>query len=691
MNTDGARPPTTKRPVARGGDQSWLVYAAVSLVGLVVGVGSFILANAPTEAIRDDIAAAVKAETGRELSVSGGASFHLFPSPGLNLRDVTLAAPAGMGGGPTLAIAELDVTVAPWALLAGRIEVQRVTIRRPVLDLRIDAAGRRSWDRAELAPVGRVRLADAGGSRNDASPAAPEAGRQRPPHVKVGSVDIEGARVSFRDDRYAKSAEIERIDGRLTLDPAEGPARISGTMVAAGEAVGFEASLGSVDGLIRKTEQPLVLHLKGAPLEMTLEGKLRVDQEIGFGGHIVARSPSARQLIGWLGTRLPPSGGFGPLTFSGDLRVEGPALSLSDGAATLDGATANGDIAVDTRGARPHVTARLGVSRLDLDLYSALAGEVPANPSGGTRGDDASRVKGFVGRAGWSEEPIDTTLLGLVDGQANLRLGGLKVRGIDAGAAAATVTLEGKRLVWRLEKADLYSGEVRGTVSADASTVPLRLMVDLSGTGISMQPLLRDGAAFDWLAGKGNVVVKLRGEGASERDVVASLAGGVDVDLADGAIVGFNVAKVLRGIGQGRFGDFDRVASERTDFSEMKAHFAVANGVASNQDLKVVSPLLRVSGAGKIELTERRIDYTARPRLVASLTGQGSTEPQGETAKGLEIPVRITGSLDKPDIHADVAGILKDPDKTIEAVKEIGRQLGGKKTGDFLDKLFGKR
>lgn len=691
MSTDDARPPTNKRPAAAGGDQPWLVYAAVVLVGLVVGVGSFILANAPTEAIRDDIAAAVKAETGRDLSVSGGASFHLLPSPGLTLRDVTLAAPAGMGGGPTLAIPELSVTVAPWPLLAGRVEVQRVTVRRPVLDLRVDASGRRSWDRAEFVPAGRVRLADAGVSRNDASPTSPEGGRERLAGVKVASVDIEGASVRFRDDRYAKSAEIERIDGRLTLDPADGPARISGTMVAGGEAVGFEASLGSVDGLIRKTEQPLALHLKGAPLEMMLEGKLRVDQEIGFGGHVEARSPSTRQLLAWLGTKLPPSRGFGPLTFSGDLKVEGPALSLSDGAVTLDGATARGDIAVDTRGARPRVTARLGVSRLDLDLYSALAGEAPAAPGSATGAGDGSRVKGFTGRAGWSEEPIDTTLLGLIDGQASLRLGGLKVRGIDAGAADATVTLEGKRLVWRLEKADLYSGEVRGTVSADASTAPLRLKVDLSGTGIAMLPLLRDGAAFDWLAGKGNVVVMLRGEGASERDMIASLAGGIDVDLADGAIVGFNVAKLLRGIGQGRIGDFDRVASERTDFSEMKAHFAVANGVASNQDLKVVSPLLRVSGAGKVELTERRIDYTARPRLVASLTGQGASEPQGEPAKGLELPVRITGSWDKPDIHADVAGILKDPDKTIEAVKEIGRQLGGKKTGDFLDKLFGKR
>lgn len=681
------RPPARQRPGTRS-PPAWLVYGAMVVVGVVIGAVAFAAVNAPGDIIRDEIAAAVRAETGRELTFSSAPSFSFFPSPGLVLRNATLSPPHGMKGAPTATIHEIAVEVRLWPLLRQRVEMQRIVLRKPVLDLRIDAQGRRSWDQASSISPARVRLAEAGTTRTDATPTRGRRIEKALDRVEVGEVAIEGATVRFADERRGTSGQLDAVDARVTFPPGEGPARLKGTLLAAGEPVRFEATLGSLDGLIRQQPETLDVVVSSAPLDVRFNGSVHVRPELALAGRIESKSPSARDLVRWLGTALPPSRGFGALAFSGDIGVDGPRSRLSNATVTMDGATANGDIATDVSGPRPRVKAVLSVSALDLDAYAALAPEAPA--AGGGNAGGATKVKGYTRRAGWSEQPIDTTLMGLVDGEAHLTLGGLKLHEMKLGRTTAALTLADKRLTWRIEEAQVYSGKVRGTVVTDASSRPVKVAIDLAADDVSALPLLTDAAGFDWISGRGKVRVSLRGQGDSERAIVAGLAGTTDMSFADGAIVGFNAAKILRGLGRGQLSDFERVPTERTDFSEMAARFVIKDGVASNDDLRLVSPLVRVGGAGRILLESREIDYTMRPRLVASLTGQGAREKPADGTKGLEVPIRITGPWDAPSINADVGEILKDPDKAVEAVKEIGRALGGKKAGDFLDKLFGK-
>ncbi len=664
-----------------------LLYGGVVLLGLVLGAGAFIAASAPTDIIREEVAAAVRAETGRELVVSGAASFSLLPSPGIVLRDVSLSAPPGMNGPPTASIPELAVSVRLWPLIQRRVEMARLVLRHPILDLRIDASGRRSWDHALAGDSRRVRLADAGTTLTDAGQRRAEKAKRALEKVSVGEIAIEGGTIRISDERRGTSAELAAIHATIRPAPENGPARLSGTLLASGEPVGFDGSLGSIEGFIQQRAEPLTLSVTSAPLATSFTGQVRLGKELDLEGRIEAKSPSARDLVRWLGTRLPPSRGFGALDFNGNVSARGHRVALAGMAASLDGATARGDVAVDTSRVRPSVVARLDVSALNLDLYTALEGE--RAQTGGAPGA-GPKVKGYSRREGWSEQPFDTTLLGLVDGEADLQLGGLQIQGIKAGRSAAKLTLANRRLTWRLDEAEVYGGKVRGSVTSDVSGGPLSIGVDLAADGVAMEPLLKDAAQFDWVAGNGKLTITLSGQGTNERDLVSSLTGDIDVGVGDGAIVGFNVAKILRGLGQGRIADFERVPGERTDFSEMAARFVVKGGVAENQDLRLVSPLLRVSGTGRVLLLDRQIDYTLKPRLVASLSGQGSSD-SGGTKAGIEVPVKVTGPWGAPSLHADIEGLLKDPDKTIDAVRELGRQLGGKKTGDFLDKLFGKK
>src|SRR5687768_12338903 len=63
-----------------------LLYGGVALLCLAVGAGTFFIMSPPTELIRREIIAGVKRETGRDLTIGGGASFTIFPAVGLRLN-----------------------------------------------------------------------------------------------------------------------------------------------------------------------------------------------------------------------------------------------------------------------------------------------------------------------------------------------------------------------------------------------------------------------------------------------------------------------------------------------------------------------------------------------------------------------------------------------------------------------------
>ena len=75
-----------------------------------------------------------------------------------------------------------------------------------------------------------------------------------------------------------------------------------------------------------------------------------------------------------------------------------------------------------------------------------------------------------------------------------------------------------------------------------------------------------------------------------------------------------------------------------------------------------------------------------RPKLVASLQGQKGKEDMS----GLEIPVRITGSWDKPSIQPDLKGILANPEKVVDTVKQLGKKFKGKNANEIANELLGK-
>jgi AsmA protein len=163
--------------------------------------------------------------------------------------------------------------------------------------------------------------------------------------------------------------------------------------------------------------------------------------------------------------------------------------------------------------------------------------------------------------------------------------------------------------------------------------------------------------------------------------------------IADGAVRGVNIGRLLRearaalAVTQGQSRTPAR-AVEETDFTELAATLAIAAGKVRNDDLAAKSPLLRITGAGEVDLVRQEVDYLLTATVVETRTGQGGKEL--EDLAGIPIPVRISGPFAKLTYRPDLRGVVK---KRAESAvqkrlqKEIDKRLGDKMPEDLRRNL----
>ncbi|MGH6949014.1 MAG: AsmA family protein, partial [Kiloniellales bacterium] len=297
-----------------------------------------------------------------------------------------------------------------------------------------------------------------------------------------------------------------------------------------------------------------------------------------------------------------------------------------------------------------------------------LPPEAEAESGGGQSAEPGSGGGGA--ESDWSDEPIDLAALKLADADLAFSAGAIKVRKIAIGKSVLTVKLNEGLLTADLSEMALYEGGGKGKVTLDGSKATPAVQANFDLADVQAQPLLRDAADMEKLLGTMNGKIAVTAQGKSQRELVSSLDGDGAITVLDGAIKGINIAAMLRSISVSalREGFSD---SEQTDFAELSGTFQIADGIATNNDLKMDAPLLRLTGKGTVNLPERTIDYRLEPKAVASIEGQGGAEDLA----GIMIPFRVAGPWSSPSFTPDIGGALKeqikDPSKLKEKLKDL--------------------
>ncbi|WP_022720275.1 AsmA family protein [Rhodopseudomonas sp. B29] len=354
------------------------------------------------------------------------------------------------------------------------------------------------------------------------------------------------------------------------------------------------------------------------------------------------------------------------LAAKAELRRRGPLLQINNLSGSLGDGTFNGWASADL-GGKPQVKLDLDFSRLELP-----ASRRPAPPPG----------------APWSDARFDLTGLNYVD--AELRLSAAE---FDAGAVhLAPVALDAKLsngvLGAQTSQLGAYGGTATGRIVIDASgRVPaLTLSGDLDG--IRALPLLRAATDFDRLDGKLQAKLALQASGDSLRGLMTTLSGTTFVTVRDGQIRGVNVAGMIRSLISSPLDGWQQSRDEVTDLTQLAASFRLDQGKAQTSDLTLAGPLVRMTGAGTIDVAAKTLALKVEPKLVLTTQGQTPQAGQSETAQpiGFGIPVVIEGPWASPRIFPDTAGILDDPAAAYARLRQVGKGLfgvlGGKSGAD---------
>ena len=187
---------------------------------------------------------------------------------------------------------------------------------------------------------------------------------------------------------------------------------------------------------------------------------------------------------------------------------------------------------------------------------------------------------------------------------------------------------------------------------------------------------------MDVLSGIGQLDANISTTGKSTADFVKNLSGSYNAEVANGAIKGINLPKLLRSAQEAlTTGKLPAALSpdEETDFSSMALKGDIASGTAAIQSFQLLSPYPRAEATGSIDLFNQTLDIRFRPRAVTSSNGQG-----GDVGvNGFGIPLRVQGSWFKikgsldMDYLGDIAKQQLGQKLQDEVSNRLGSELGG--------------
>lgn len=684
------------------GPLKWIAAVLGVVVLLVVSAAILLPILIDPNDHKPEIIAQVKERTGRDLRIDGDIALSVFPWIGVELGKVELSNATGFDNPVFASTDKVSIRVKLLPLFSKRLEMDTVTIHGLNLNLARDGGGRNNWDDLAKAGQGQGESdTDSGGG------ASPPSGSKGSPDgsaaaaLAIGGLDIDDANLTWHDATKNQSLEVrklnlqtgaisagEPVDLSLELDVQVGEPAISGHITARGRLdYDQDRQIARVDDLRIESkfsgetlpggsarvalgadiihdgaENSLVIEeLELEAEDMKLTGQMRVANTHTVPeaeGSIRIAEFNPKKLHGVFSdvsieTRDPKALTRASLeaTIGGNpnqLFVEPLTIRLDD--STISGEVSVPDIKTQA------LRFELALDAIDADRYMAPEAE---KSEGAAPGTTSAATAGTPGTAATGAAEIPKEALRKLDVIGQMNIGKLKASNLNL--SDVNVRINAKDGLIRLNPVDakLYDGTYAGNITVDARGKRLRTSVDENLAGVLAGPLLKDLQGQDRITGKANVNIAMKSVGETADEVKKSLNGSADFVFTDGAINGVNVARMIREA-------YARIkgaklppeeAEQKTDFSEVRGSVHVSNGIATNNDFTMSTPLLRVNGKGTANLPAETVDYRVQATVVKTLKGQGGEEL--DDLVGIPIPIHVTGRAADPKYALDTEALAQ--------------------------------
>jgi len=635
-----------------------LFTALVLILGLAIAVLVFAPGLIPASTYKPQIESAASSALGREVTMAGDIRFSFFPRLEVLVQDVTVDNADWASADKLASISELGLGLELMPLLSGELVLQEFTLSDPVINLETDASGRNNWDFAGAA---------------DSSPSG-------------GSVDSQGAESQGAAVQDIRLGDVQLINGRITQTTPAGTEVYDNINVA----VGLESldSPMSVNGSLSYQNTPITLGLDlSNPRSVTDGGASDVDVKLrsdliraSFAGTIENKIEDLN-LLGDVDLDVPSVAKFiqvfigsdegvahlEALSLAGKVNANGARADFQSVVLGLADMTGRGDLAVQYSSAKPYAEGALAFDTLDFNKLIGLSDSVGAAGSSGQQG--ASGSQGGAGQteaAGgdWSTEPIDFSALRSFNADLNLSADKLFFQDLKFSQSDLVLNARDGLITADLQKVNLYDGSGSGVLKVDARKNNAIIESNFTLDNLLTLPFLADAVGLDRLEGLGSFSYNVTTRGRNEKQLVRNLSGSSKLNVIDGAWTGVNLAEMSRTV-QGflnRNNDDENAGqdsvgnNEKTDFSELGATFNISKGIVQNTDFTMLSPFVRVTGDGNVNLLNQSVDFRLRPKFVGSAAGQGGDLD----LSGVTVPIIVEGPISNIRYRADLGSALQE-------------------------------
>lgn len=602
----------------------FLKWFFVAILGLVAALVLYITLIFDPNDFKPQIVDVVKDKTGRLLVISSDLSWTFFPRLGIKLGGITLSNPEGFENAAMVSINEVVAEVALMPLLKKEVEISQLNLDGLTLALETQKDGRTSFD-------GLTGQASDSAQPQSSNVATSSATLSK---LDIGGISITNTKISHFDHQ-TNTTQVLSLKaltlGRFQLD--------------------HFATL----------HYELSASLPDLNLDSSGEGQVRVSQDLQ---HVTINDFVVTNLI--TGNSIPNGSLKADVNTSLEMALDKQTMSLVLASFSAADINASGKVDIAYGSKVPAVVAKLDIGDIDIDRL------LPKQDQGAV-----TQKQAIPSNAG-AVEP-DLTAMKTVNLDINVNIKSVKVANLKTqNWVFKMVMKQGVANISQLS-ADLYGGTIKASAKLDGRNKIAKYQFDKRLSGVGIRALLVDAAEIDILDGTANFNVVGKGKSLLPDNLKKNLLANGKFEITDGAIYGVNIPQMIRDAKAKLGGNMSPSGSteQKTDFTSMTGSFKVANGILSNPDLNMASPLIRLTGAGTANVINESLDYKLTTSVVGSLEGQGGNER--DALYGVEIPFAISGTMSEPKFSLDTKALLdsKLKDETNKLKDSLFKQFGG--------------
>ena len=668
----------------------WGLIVIASLVVIIIAAILIIPRVVDVQKYKPELEKKIAEASGRPFSIGDDLRISVFPWAGISFSDLNLGNVKGFEEKDFVKIKSFEARIKLLPLLSKDIQVKKFILNEPRMVLVKNKDGRVNWElpqktaqpkKDEKIPVGKI-------SETGLPISA----------LWVGDFSIKNGEVLWIDHVAGTRKQVSDINLTLQEVSLDQPVQLKFSAVVDKQQLSIQGSVGPVSKGFQEGSVPmdlsltvlnqLTLRLKGALENLAVSPGIELDLNVA--------EFSPRKMMAALGQTFSMATAdphvLNRMTLNAHIKANSKKLSVSNGILGLDESRLNFSMKASDF-SKPVVKFDLNMDQINLDRY--LPPKSGEKSSAGQQDEDTKSQKiekskksapGPVKKADYT--PLRRLIL---DGQ--LKIG--KFIANKAKIQDVILKIRAKNGIFNLDplKLNMYQGNVSGKATLNVTKDIPESNISLNVRKVEAGPLLRDVLEKDIFEGVMQANVTLAMAGTDPALIKKTLNGHGELLFNNGAIKGIDLAGMVRNV-QAAYGLAEKSDQKpRTDFTELKAPFTIANGVMNTPQTSLKSPLLRVIANGNADLVKETLDFRVEPKVVGTIKGQGDEKRRS----GIMVPVLVTGNFSSPQFRPDLKSVAEQQLQKVlesEKVKKIFEKEEMKQiqetTKNLLKGLFGQ-